>query len=229
VELKATIKLPQTKFPQKANLAQREPEMLVRWEQEKLYDQICAASAGRPKFVLHDGPPYANGSIHYGHILNKVLKDIVVKYRTMSGFACHYVPGWDCHGLPIELKVDKDLGSRKASMSKVEVRAECKAYAMKWVDTQRKEFQRLGCFGAWDHPYLTLQPGYEATIAREIGRLIEAGHLYRGQKPVYWCASCRTALAEAEVEYADKQSPSIFVKLPLVDDPAFLLPELAGQ
>ncbi len=229
MELKDTLTLPKTAFPQRGNLARREPLMLDRWAKSGLYERILEARADRPRFVLHDGPPYANGSIHYGHILNKVLKDIVVKHRTMDGYLCHYVPGWYCHGLPIELQVDRDLGERREGMSKLEVRKRCRDYALRYVDKQRQEFQRLGCFGAWDSPYLTLQPRYEQTIVREIGRLMEGGYLYRGRKPVYWCASCKTALAEAEVEYGDHVSPSIYVKLDLVDDPGFLAPELAGK
>ncbi|MFH2010002.1 MAG: isoleucine--tRNA ligase [bacterium] len=229
MELKDTLTLPKTSFPQRGNLAKREPEQLKHWDEVGIYDQIIAASADRPRFVLHDGPPYANGSIHYGHILNKVLKDIVVKHRTMDGFRCHYIPGWDCHGLPIELQVDRDLGEEKAGLTKVEVRQKCREYALRFVDIQRTEFQRLGCFGAWDAPYLTLQPTYEAAIVRELGRLIAGGYLYRGRKPVYWCASCRTALAEAEVEYGDHVSPSIYVKMTLVQDAGYLAPELAGR
>jgi isoleucyl-tRNA synthetase len=229
VELKQTLKLPKTKFPQRGNLAKREPEQVKRWQQQGIYARITEAARERPIFVLHDGPPYANGSIHYGHILNKVLKDMVVKHRTMAGYRCHYIPGWDCHGLPIELKVDRGLSEQeKESLSTVEIRQRCRDYALRYVDIQREEFQRLGCFGDWEQPYLTLQPAYEATIVREIARLIRGGYLYRGRKPVYWCASCRTALAEAEVEYRDHESPSIYVKLPLVQDAGAAAPELAG-
>jgi isoleucyl-tRNA synthetase len=227
VELKKTLTLPKTRFPQRGNLVKREPETLARWERDGIYDRIMEASRDRPRFVLHDGPPYANGSIHYGHILNKVLKDIVVKHRTMDGYRCHYIPGWDCHGLPIELQVDKDLGEE--TLTKVEVRQRCRDYALRFVDIQREEFKRLGCFGAWESPYLTLQHSYEQTIVREIGKLIEGGYLYRGRKPVYWCASCRTALAEAEVEYGDHVSPSIYVKLDLAKDAGYLAPDLAGK
>ncbi len=229
MELKKTLTLPKTKFKQRGNLAMREPQWLEQWDKDKLYERIVEAGKDRPRFVLHDGPPYANGSIHYGHILNKVLKDIVVKHRTMDGYHCHYIPGWDCHGLPIELAVDKELGKKKESMSKVEVRQRCRDYALKFVDRQRGEFKRLGCFGSWDSPYLTLQPGYEKAIVSEIGKLIEGGYLYRGRKPVYWCASCRTALALAEVEYGDHVSPSIYVKMDLAEDAGYLAPELAGK
>jgi len=207
----------------------REPELLKRWEEQQLYQRILKASEGRPLFVLHDGPPYANGSIHYGHILNKVLKDIVVKYRAMAGYHAIYRPGWDCHGLPIELQVDRNLGRKKAGMSKLEIRQACREYAMKFVDIQRREFERLGIFGLWDEPYLTLTREYEATIAQELGQFAHQGHLYKGKKPVHWCASCRTALAEAEVEYRDHSSPSIYVKFPYIGDAARLSPKLAGR
>ncbi len=229
VELKKTLKLPKTPFPQRANLAKREPDQLKRWAEMDIYGQIVEAGKDRPTFVLHDGPPYANGNIHYGHILNKVLKDIVVKHRTMAGFKAHYIPGWDCHGLPIELKVDKGLSEQeKESLSKVEIRQKCRDYALEFVKIQSEEFQRLGCFGDWEHPYLTLNHSYEEAIVREIGRLIGGGYLYRGRKPVYWCASCQTALAEAEVEYADHTSPSIYVKMPFVQDVGDVLPALKG-
>ncbi len=228
MELKDTLNLPKTSFPMRGNLAKREPELLERWKQEAVYDKVLAARQGAPKYVLHDGPPYANGHIHYGHILNKVLKDIVVKFKTMQGYKVLFQPGWDCHGLPIEIHVDRQLGDKKAEMSAVEVRRQCRDYAMEYVDIQRAEFERLGCFGTWDDPYLTLKPSYEAAIVRQIGQFIGDGYLYRGRKPVYWCASCETALAEAEVEYKDHSSPSIYVKFPLEDDPGFLADELAG-
>jgi isoleucyl-tRNA synthetase len=228
-DFKASLNLPQTAFPMRGNMAQREPEILKRWADDKLYDRILEATAGRPLFVLHDGPPYANGSIHYGHILNKVLKDIVVKYRTMAGCRSVYRPGWDCHGLPIELQVDRDLGPKKAQMSTLEIRQACRDYAMRFVEIQRREFERLGVLGLWDRPYLTLDREYEAAIARELGQLAHRGHLYRGKKPVHWCASCRTALAEAEVEYRDHDSPSIYVKFRYLDDAAALAPALAGR
>ncbi|MCC6751205.1 MAG: isoleucine--tRNA ligase [Deltaproteobacteria bacterium] len=229
VDLKTTIKLPQTEFPMRGNMAQREPELLQRWEAEQLQTQIEKAGEKRPLFVLHDGPPYANGHIHTGHILNKVLKDIVVKYRTMTGHRAVYVPGWDCHGLPIELQVDRDLGPKKAELSVQEIRRACREYALRFVDIQREEFKRLGVFGRWDRPYLTLSPHYEASIVRELSRLAEGGFLYKGKKPVHWCASCRTALAEAEVEYKDRTSPSVFVAFDYEGDPERLLPSLAGR
>ncbi|MGQ0794379.1 MAG: isoleucine--tRNA ligase [Deltaproteobacteria bacterium] len=214
-DYKNTLNLPHTDFPMKANLNQREPETLKQWEEDKLFEQIRKASGGRPKFVLHDGPPYANGHIHMGHCLNKVLKDIIVKSKTMSGFDSCYVPGWDCHGLPIEYQVTKDLGGKKEGMTKADIRKLCRAYAEKFVNIQREEFKRLGIFGDWDNPYLTMSYPYEAAIAAELGRFIENGGLYRGKKPVYWCYSCQTALAEAEVEYEDKHSPSLYVKFPI--------------
>ena len=182
-----------------------------------------------PNFTLHDGPPYANGHIHIGHALNKILKDIVIKSRRMQGFYAPYVPGWDCHGLPIELMVDKKLGKKKRDMTKAEVRKECRAYAAEWVKTQSEEFQRLGIFGDWDKPYLTMTDDYEAATARELARFAERGGLYKGKKPVHWCSSCVTALAEAEVEYADHTSPSIYVKFPYVDELPDELSALAGK
>jgi isoleucyl-tRNA synthetase len=217
MDYKSTLNLPRTDFPMKANLPQREPETLRRWDEIGLYRQMLARNAGRPRFVLHDGPPYANGNIHLGHTLNKVLKDIVVKSRAMAGWLSPYVPGWDCHGLPIELQVEKQLGrGKKDAMPKAEVRAECRAYAARFVDVQREEFKRLGILGEWDEPYLTMDFGYEAREIRILGRCIEAGLLYRRKRPVQWCWSCVTALAEAEVEYADVTSPSVYVAYPFV-------------
>ncbi|MBI5562537.1 MAG: isoleucine--tRNA ligase [Deltaproteobacteria bacterium] len=212
MDYKATLNLPETGFQMKADLTKREPGMLAQWEEAGLYGKILASSAHRPKYILHDGPPYANGNIHIGHALNKILKDFVVKSRTMSGFASAYVPGWDCHGLPIELQVEKELGGKKAEISKAEIRKRCRAYAAKFVDVQRLDFKRLGVFGDWDRPYLTMSYGYQAAILRELGRFVDRGIVYKGKKPVHWCPSCRTALAEAEVEYADKTSPSVYVK-----------------
>ncbi|WP_305042872.1 isoleucine--tRNA ligase [Geoalkalibacter sp.] len=212
MDYKESLNLPQTDFPMRANLPQREPEILKRWRETELYARIEAAGAGRPTFTLHDGPPYANGHTHIGHALNKILKDIVIKSRRMQGFRAPYVPGWDCHGLPIELKVDQQLGARKKELSKADIRRECRTYAETWVGIQSAEFQRLGVLGEWDKPYLTMHTAYEATIARELARFAERGSLYKGKKPIHWCASCVTALAEAEVEYADHASPSIFVK-----------------
>ncbi len=214
---KDTLNLPRTDFPMKANLPQREPEMLARWEADRLYEKIQAARAGRPLFVLHDGPPFANGDVHIGTALNKILKDIIVKYKTMRGYRAPYVPGWDCHGQPIEFKVKKELGEKADTVSQSELRALCRAYAEKYIEIQRRQFKRCGVFGDWEHPYLTMSPEYEAEIVGALADMVGDGFIYRGKKPVYWCASCRTALAEAEVEYADHVSPSVYVKFPVKD------------
>jgi isoleucyl-tRNA synthetase len=217
MDYKSTLNLPRTGFPMKANLPQREPEILRRWTEMDLYRQLLARNTARPRFVLHDGPPYANGNIHLGHTLDKVLKDIVVKSRAMAGWLAPYVPGWDCHGLPIEIQVEKQLGrARKDAMPKAEVRARCREYAAQFVDVQRAEFQRLGVLGDWDEPYLTMDFAYEAREIRVLGQCVEAGLLYRRKRPVQWCWSCVTALAEAEVEYADVTSPSVYVAYPFV-------------
>ncbi|MFH0800118.1 MAG: isoleucine--tRNA ligase [Pseudomonadota bacterium] len=215
---KDTLNLPQTDFPMKANLPEREPLALAKWESEKLYERMIEARGKCPTYVLHDGPPYANGHLHLGTILNKILKDIVVKYKNMAGFRCEFVPGWDCHGLPIELQVDKDMGAAKRSMAPVDIRRACRKHAEKFIDIQRQEFKRLGVLGRWEKPYRTMSFDYEASIVREFGRFVKSGSVYKGKKPIYWCASCRTALAEAEVEYADHTSPSIYVKFKLEDD-----------
>ena len=213
MDYKATLNLPETAFPMKADLAKREPEMLARWADAKLYARILEARRSAPPYVLHDGPPYANGNLHYGHILNKVLKDIVCKYRTMAGHYVEYKPGWDCHGLPIELAVQRALGDKAAGLSPVEIRRACYEYAMKWVGVQRDEFIRLGVFGTWDAPYLTLSKEYEATIVRQLAEFARRGLLYQAKKPVHWCMSDKTALAEAEIEYDEQHtSPSIYVK-----------------
>lgn len=214
-EYKDTLHLPQTDFAMKADLAKREPDVLRRWDEMKLYDKVLEKNAGRPEFRLHDGPPYANGSIHIGHMLNKILKDITLKYRAMAGYTVSYVPGWDTHGLPIEHQVDKDLGDKRHSMTAVEKRAECERYARKWIDVQRNDFKRLGIFGEWDKPYLTLNKDYEAAIIRVLAKFADHGSLVRGKKPVYWSWAAETALAEAEVEYEDHTSPSIYVKYPI--------------
>ena len=225
---KETLNLPQTKFKMKANLAQKEPAYLKRWEEMDLYHRQRRESTGRKKWVLHDGPPYANGNIHMGTALNKIIKDIIVKSHQMMGYDSVYVPGWDCHGLPIEHKVDTELGPKKAKMSQVQIRGYCRKYAAKYLDIQRNEFKRLGVFGDWDDPYMTMAPLYEAVTARELGRMWLNGSVFRAKKPVYWCNSCQTALAEAEVEYAPHTSPSIFVKFPMIDDLGKLYPELSG-
>ena len=216
IDLKSTLNLPRTAFPMKANLAKREPERLQRWQETNLYARIREHRRGSPRFVLHDGPPYANGHIHLGHALNKILKDLVVRSRTLLGFDAPYLPGWDCHGLPIEIKVDQEVGARKQSMARREFRRHCRDYAMRFVDIQRREFSRLGVMGEWADPYLTLDPRYEATIVRELLGFFARGEAYRGLKPVHWCTSCRTALAEAEVEYENHRSPSIYVRYPLL-------------
>jgi isoleucyl-tRNA synthetase len=214
-DYKDTLNLPQTDFPMKANLAQKEPLMLTFWEENRIYEKLQEKRKTAAHYILHDGPPYANGHIHIGHALNKILKDMIVKYKSMKGFYSPYVPGWDCHGLPIELQVDKNLGDKKDTLSILEKRNACREYAEKFVDIQREEFRRLGVFGDWKNPYLTLSYVYEATIVREFCKFVESGSVYKGKKPVHWCASCVTALAEAEVEYNDKESPSVFVKFAL--------------
>ena len=229
MDYRSTLNLPQTKFKMKANLSQREPEFLRQWEKENLYAKIQEATADRPLYILHDGPPYANGHIHLGTAFNKVLKDIILKSRRMAGYHCPYVPGWDCHGLPIEHNVDKELGAKKKEISKLSFRNACRKYAYKWIKTQKNEFKRLGVLGDWDDPYLTINYAYEASIAREFNRFLSSGAVTRSKKPVYWCSSCRTALAEAEVEYYDHSSPSIYVKFPVMDDLGDIVPELAGK
>jgi isoleucyl-tRNA synthetase len=232
-EWKDTCNLPRTAFSMKANLQTAEPEAIARWQEMDLYGQLRRARSGAEKFVLHDGPPYANGEIHIGTALNKVLKDLVVKSRSMAGFDAPYVPGWDCHGLPIELKVDRQLGPKKRQMSIADFRRACQAYAAKYVGIMREDFKRLGVFGTWEQPYLTMEPGYQAAIVRALGRFVEQGMVYKGKKPVHWCMHCRTALAEAEVEYEPHTSPSIYVEFPLKAESATELatrvPELQGK
>ena len=235
MDYKATLNLPKTAFPMKANLPQSEPAMLAWWDEFGIYKRLRQAGADRPPWILHDGPPYVNGHIHMGHVLNKVLKDIVVKSRSMLGFNAVYIPGFDCHGLPIEHQVDKELGLdqpgvdvRKA-MNPVEKIARCRAYARRFVDIQRGEFRRLGVFGDWDNPYMTMAPAYEAVIAREFGRLVGRGLVYRGLKPVHWCMYCKTALAQAEVEYEDQRTPSVYVKFRVETPPPALAAELRGR
>ncbi|RJQ81940.1 MAG: isoleucine--tRNA ligase [Desulfobacteraceae bacterium] len=229
MDYKKTLNLPVTDFPMKANLAQKEPEQLKEWEEERLYEKTRQVSTGRPRFILHDGPPYANGHIHIGTALNKILKDFIVRSRQMAGFDAVYVPGWDCHGLPIEHNVEKELGPRKREMSQADIRRHCRAYAEKFIDIQRNEFKRLGVQGDWANPYLTMNYAYEAVIAKECCKFALNGDLFRSKKPIYWCCSCQTALAEAEIEYKDETSPSIFVKFPMIDDVSDLLPALAGR
>jgi isoleucyl-tRNA synthetase len=220
-DYKSTLKLPKTDFPMKANLPKREPEMLKRWEEARLYEQILAARADAPEWVLHDGPPYANGRVHFGTALNKILKDFVVRSRSMLGNRTPYVPGWDCHGMPIELQVARELGEKVRTMPKLEIRRRCREFAEKWIDTQRSEFIRLGVMGEWQNPYLTFAPEYEAAEIAVLRDLLEKGFIYRDLRPVHWCFDCRTALAEAEVEYRDHSSPSLYV--------AFKVNENAGD
>ncbi|MDP8989164.1 MAG: isoleucine--tRNA ligase [Acidobacteriota bacterium] len=229
LDLKKTVNLPQTGFPMKANLAQLEPKLLEQWEKSGIYQQIRQARAGQPEYILHDGPPYANGNIHLGHAFNKLLKDFIVKLKTMEGYDSPYVPGWDCHGLPIEIKVDGQLGSKKAGMTAAQIRAACRKYAAKYVDLQRKDFIRLGVFGRWQDPYLTMSPQYEAVIAGAFVDFLDQGYVYKGLKPVNWCIHDRTALAEAEVEYQNHSSPSIWVRFALTTGPAAIDPALAGK
>ena len=230
---KDTLNLPRTSFPMKANLQTTEPETIAWWDGMDLYGRIRAQRSGAKRFVLHDGPPYANGRIHIGHALNKLLKDFIVKARTMAGFDAPYVPGWDCHGLPIELKVDRELGPAKRTMTVADFRRACRKYAETFVDVQRRDFKRLGVTGLWSDPYLTMRPSYQAAIVRALGRFVERGMVYKGRKPVHWCIHCRTALAEAEVEYEKHTSPSIYVEFALDpdsrDELARRVPELAGR
>lgn len=212
-----TLNLPQTEFPMKANLPKREPEILKFWEEQDIYEKVQRSNKGKPKFILHDGPPYANGDIHLGTTLNKVLKDIVVKFHSMTGYDAPYVPGWDTHGLPIEQRAIKQLGLDRKKIGTVEFRNHCRDYALKYVEIQKKQFKRLGVRGDWDNPYLTLTPEYEAIQIGVFGEMAKKGYIYKGLKPVYWCSDCETALAEAEVEYGEKRSASIYVKFPVKD------------
>ncbi len=229
LDLKATLNLPKTAFPMKANLPQNEPKQLEKWEEMRIYDRIREVHKGQPIYVLHDGPPYANGPIHLGTALNKILKDFIVKSRTMSGFDAPYVPGWDCHGLPIEIKVDNDLGRKKLEMDPLEVREACRVYAQKYLDLQRSQFKRLAVFGRWDDPYATMYPDYESYVLETLYGFYEEGLVYKGLKSVYWCWHDKTALAEAEVEYEMHSSPSVWVRYPLTSDPGAIDPALAGK
>ncbi|MFL6451047.1 MAG: isoleucine--tRNA ligase [Bryobacteraceae bacterium] len=229
VDLKKTVNLPKTSFPMKANLPVLEPKLLEQWESNGLYQRIRDARQGQKQYVLHDGPPYANGNIHLGTAFNKILKDFIVKSKTMAGYDAPYVPGWDCHGLPIEFKVDQELGKRKASMSVAQIRAECRTYAANFVNIHRREFKRLGVLGRWDDPYLTMSAEYEAVIAQAFVDFLHSGYVYKGLKPVHWCIKDRTALAEAEVEYENHTSPSIYVRFRLASDPAALDSSLSGR
>ena len=229
MDYKDTLNLPRTDFPMRADLVTREPQRLEKWQKEKLYEKIQAARAGAEQFVLHDGPPFANGDVHIGNAGNKILKDFIVKYKTLRGYSAPYVPGWDCHGLPIEFKVSQEMRKQRAAavpaaeqtapFDAVTIRKACEAYARKYIDLQREQFKRLGVFGDWDNPYLTLNKEYEADELRLFADIVEQGYVYRGKKPVYWSIPCRTALAEAEVEYHDHVSQSIYVKFPVVGAP----------
>jgi len=229
MDYRQTLNLPKTDFPMKANLAKREPDILKAWETKGIYRQLSQWAKGRPKYILHDGPPYANGNIHIGTALNKILKDFIVKSKFMGGFNSHYVPGWDCHGLPVEHEVEKSFGVKKGELSIVEVRKRCRDYASKFVGIQREEFKRLGVFGEWEHPYLTMNFEYQATIVREFGKFLLNGSVYKGKKPVHWCPTCKTALAEAEVKYEDHRSSSIYVKFKMVSEIGKDLPSLQGK
>jgi isoleucyl-tRNA synthetase len=218
MDYSTTVNLPKTNFPMKADLPKREPEMLASWEKEKVYEKALARRAserGKKQFILHDGPPYANGHLHLGHALNKILKDIIVRVKTMSGFYAPYVPGWDCHGLPIELQLMKELKvTDKHKVDREKFRDQAKAFAEKFVAIQREEFKRMGVLGDWEHPYLTMAPEYKQAIVDAFLELQKKGYVYRGKKPVYWCTTDETALAEAEVEYEDDPGPSIYVAFP---------------
>jgi len=222
-----TVHLPQTSFPMKGNLPEREPEFLRLWEEKDVYKKAAEKNKNRPLYILHDGPPYANGHIHLGTALNKILKDVVVKYRSMQGFYSPYKPGWDCHGMPIEHQVFKEMKARKGEVDTLTFRRQAAEYAKKFLSIQRDEFKRLGILGDWENPYLTLSPDYEADIIRAFGELALNGYIYQAYKPIYWCISCETALAEAEIEYADKKAPAIYVRFPLADgregDASFLI------
>jgi isoleucyl-tRNA synthetase len=229
LELKATINLPKTAFPMKANLPQNEPKMLARWEQSRIYERVREARKGSPTYILHDGPPYTSGPIHMGTAMNKCLKDFITKSKTMAGFDAPYVPGWDCHGLPIEIKVDKELGGKKLQMRPLDVRAECRKYAQKYLDLQRQQFKRIGVFGRFDRPYATMNPEYESVVLSTFFSFLEHGFVYKGLRAVYWCMYDETALAEAEVEYENHTSPTVYVKYGLLDDPAKIDATLAGK
>ena len=219
---KETLNLPKTGFPMKANLANREPNFLKNWGKIDLYRKMREQGADKPKFILHDGPPYANGDIHIGHAVNKILKDMILKSRAQMGFDTPYVPGWDCHGLPIELNVEKKWGKPGRKLDAKAFRQKAREYAARQVDGQKRDFQRLGVLGDWENPYLTMDFQFEADIIRALGKIVENGHLHKGEKPVHWCTDCGSALAEAEVEHEDKTSPAIDVRFKVVDESGFL-------
>ncbi len=214
-----TLRLPQTEFPMRGNLPEKEPEFVKLWEDKDLYNEriMQREKDGAPAFVLHDGPPYANGKIHIGHALNKTLKDIIVRYKYMAGFQVNYIPGWDTHGLPIEYAVLKESGEDRANLTPLELRRKCLAYARKWIEIQKGDFIRMGVIGDYDHCYVTYDPHMEAREIEVFGEMANKGYIYKGKKAVYWCSHCETALAEAEIEYKDRKSPSIYVKFPALD------------
>lgn len=228
-DFKETLNLPKTEFPMRANLPQKEPEILEKWEKERIYYQLREILAPCPKYILHDGPPYANGHIHMGHALNKILKDIIVKVKAMEGYNAVYVPGWDCHGLPIEQQIELQLGEKKKETPRKEIRRLCREFATEHINIQREEFKRLGILGDWEKPYLTMSYKYQADIIRQLGVFMAKGDLYKGMKPVHWCSTCQTALAEAEVEYEDHKSPSIYVRFPMKDNLGNKLSDLKGK
>jgi isoleucyl-tRNA synthetase len=223
-DYKETLNLPRTSFGMRADLARKEPEFLARWEEMDLYDRIRSARKGKENYTLHDGPPYPTGDLHIGTGMNKILKDVIVRFQTMSGFDAPYIPGWDCHGLPIEHKVMTELGEEAEKMSAAEIRRRCRQFALNYVRANREEFKRLGCLGDWENPYLTINPAYEAAVLKVFQVMVERGYVYRQLKPIHWCGSCRTALAEAELEYRDRKDVSIYLRLPLVSLPADLFP-----
>ena len=213
-----TLNLPQTDYPMRGNLPAREPKWLEEWEADRVYYELQKKNEGLPKYILHDGPPYANGDIHMGTALNKILKDIIVKYKSMSGYQAPYVPGWDCHGLPIELKALKQIGADSGAIDPVELRKCCREFALSCLDGQKAQFKRLGVWGDFDDPYLTIKPEFEAKQVEVFGKMAQRGLMYKGLKPVYWCADCNTALAEAEIEYENDECHSIYVKFKITDD-----------
>lgn len=216
MDYKDTLLMPKTKFPMRGNLSKKEPERQKEWEEKNIYQKVQERTKGRPLFILHDGPPFANGDLHLGHALNKILKDIIVRHKSMTGYHAPYVPGWDTHGLPIEHALTKK-GINRKEMSAAEFRKLCEEYAYEQIDNQRTSFKRLGVRGDWDHPYITLTPDFEAQQIKVFGEMAKKGYIYKGEKPVYWSPSSESALAEAEIEYKDKRSPSIYVAFPVKD------------
>ena len=215
-----TVNLPRTSFSMKANLPNREPEIQKSWEEQRIYETLAGRESPKGDFILHDGPPYSNGDIHIGHALNKLLKDFIVRYKAMTGYRTPFIPGWDNHGMPIENKVADEFRKKRQTPTRIEMRRACRGYAASWVDKQRKQFKRLGIVADWDNPYLTMSKEYESAIIKVFGELASKGYIYRGLKPIYWCTHDETALAEAEIEYADHTSHSIYVRFPLVSDPS---------